>query len=817
MGEDLTRARRVGVGGASLLTGLLFLALFLFPAFAQAASPLKIREVFPGSVAAGSNAELVELQMTGDGQNDIDGQVLRFYDATGVQTSTFTIPSDVANGGSQRTVLLATAAASTVGATSPDFTLSAVDRISPAGGAVCFTGSGFSEDCVTWGSIPLQNELSGFPNPQSANEAAIGDGSSLHRLISPGCSTYLDSPDDSNNSATDFSQAAPSPRSNAVTPTEQRCAPDTQILTFPPNPTNETEATFAYAENPAEPGATFECALDWAGTLDSGDFSSCPDGGVTYPGPLSEGNHKFAVRADGEGGTDPTADTHSWTIDTTAPETSIESFPPSPSSGFSAPFTYDSSEPASSFRCQLDSGPITVCSATGKTYFSISTGSHVFRVWAKDNAGNEDPTAAEHVFEVQTDLGDFTPPDTSITASPSSLSLSPTASFSYSSSEPGSSFECRLGGGFSPCPASGTTYNDLPNGSYTFEVRATDTAGNVDSVPAAYSWQIKSPAPDTKITKAPAGNIRAKGKAVKVRFSFNAPGAASYRCRLDLTGPYKSCKSPYSLKVKAGRHVFEVFGVDRLGNEEGTPAFRIFTVQAPGAEQSFFVQSGRFLNSLTAEIAPTTLPRDRLVPVSLSFASTFENLDGSDIPGLETMTMRLAKGGVVSSVGLPKCSSGQLAQRTAREALGTCGGALVGKGTVSTALRFPEGSRLRSTASLLLFNAPGGLLMHVYTTKPVEGTFIIPLRVKRTTSGTQLSATFPRIAAGYGQVTGFQMTLSRTYTYRGERRSYLLANCPIPKAAGLNKIAFQLAKVTYRFQGGLRIANSSINVCRAKG
>ncbi len=54
---------------------LLILVLLLLAApQALAASPLKIREVFPGSTTLGANAEFVELQMTADGQSDIDGQ-----------------------------------------------------------------------------------------------------------------------------------------------------------------------------------------------------------------------------------------------------------------------------------------------------------------------------------------------------------------------------------------------------------------------------------------------------------------------------------------------------------------------------------------------------------------------------------------------------------------------------------------------------------------------------------------------------------------------------------------------------------------------
>ena len=59
------------------------LALLITAPQAFAASPLKIREAFPGSTTTDPKAEYVELQMTDDGQNLISGQELKFYDSSG--------------------------------------------------------------------------------------------------------------------------------------------------------------------------------------------------------------------------------------------------------------------------------------------------------------------------------------------------------------------------------------------------------------------------------------------------------------------------------------------------------------------------------------------------------------------------------------------------------------------------------------------------------------------------------------------------------------------------------------------------------------
>src|SRR5215218_3520905 len=87
---------------------------------------------------------------------------------------------------------------------------------------------------------------------------------------------------------------------------------------------------------------------------------------------------------------------------------------------------------------------------------------------------------------------DTTPPDTSIDSGPSGTFTNPSASFTFSSSEAGSTFECKLdGGSFGSC-TSPKSYTSLSDGSHTFSVRAKDSAGNVDSTPAARTWTVST-------------------------------------------------------------------------------------------------------------------------------------------------------------------------------------------------------------------------------------------------------------------------------------------------------------------------------------
>jgi hypothetical protein len=92
---------------------------------------------------------------------------------------------------------------------------------------------------------------------------------------------------------------------------------------------------------------------------------------------------------------------------------------------------------------------------------------------------------------------DTTAPETAIDSGPSGTVSSASASFGFSSSETGSTFQCSLdGAAFASC-ASPKDYTGLSEGSHTFEVKATDAAGNTDTTPASRSWTVNSTAPLT--------------------------------------------------------------------------------------------------------------------------------------------------------------------------------------------------------------------------------------------------------------------------------------------------------------------------------
>jgi hypothetical protein len=172
--------------------------------------------------------------------------------------------------------------------------------------------------------------------------------------------------------------------------------------------------------------------------------------------------------------------------DTTPPETTITAKPANLTNSTSASFSFTSNEAGSTFECKLDAGAFTACTSP-RTYSGLADGPHTFEVRAKDAAGNIDPTPASHSWTI-----DATPPDTTVTDGPANNS-SPNVSFSFTSNEAGATFACRMDSGSWQACTSPRSYTNLAAGSHTFQVRATDAAGNTDPTPAQYTWTVAAP------------------------------------------------------------------------------------------------------------------------------------------------------------------------------------------------------------------------------------------------------------------------------------------------------------------------------------
>lgn len=277
--------------------------------------------------------------------------------------------------------------------------------------------------------------------------------------------------------------------------------PNTTITTFPANPTAGTSAPFQFtgSDTGGSGLAGFQCALD------AGSFTACTSQ-TTYSG-LDDGTHTFQVRAvDGAGNVDPSPASYTWVVDATAPDTGIGDVPPSLTSSTGNVFSLSGSDAGTGvdgFQCAIDGSGFGSCDSPW-SLIGLSDGPHTVQARAVDAVGNVDPTPASYTWTI-----DSTAPDTFIYVGPPGPSSDPNPTFLFTGSDGATSYECSLDGDpFATC-TSPQSLAGLADGTHTFEVRATDAAGNTDPTPASYTWTLDhAHGARLSATKTVAGTLR---------------------------------------------------------------------------------------------------------------------------------------------------------------------------------------------------------------------------------------------------------------------------------------------------------------------
>jgi hypothetical protein len=219
-------------------------------------------------------------------------------------------------------------------------------------------------------------------------------------------------------------------------------------------------------------------------------------------------------------------------------------------------------------------------------------------------------------------------------------------------------------------------------------------------------------------------------------------------------------------------------------------------------------------------IAPKALPRDRPAPISIQIGGIVRTLSGERPPALRQISIAINQGGKLDSRGLPTCRRGQIDPSTTKGALAACGPALIGRGSYTADIAFPEQSSFPSKGRILAFNAVVGgqraILAHVYGANPLPITRVVVFHVRHTqgTYGTVLTAALPKADNPYGYLTSINLGIHRTFLYGGHTHSYLSAACAAP--AGFGLATFRFAHASMRFADGRTLASTLIRSCRVR-
>ena len=220
--------------------------------------------------------------------------------------------------------------------------------------------------------------------------------------------------------------------------------PETSISSGPASMTSSTAATFFLVAS--ETGSTYECKLD------ADEWSACPSP-KSYSG-LSVSIHQFWARAkDAAGNVDASPATRNWTIeaapapDTTPPQTSIVRGPATHTTATSASFGLASSEPNSSFVCNLDGEGWEACSSS-TAYAELEVGAHEFSAQAIDATGNVDTTPAVKSWTIESPAPPPPPPPPTEPGDCSTVVTSTSAARSAVSAAAGGSTVCLADGSY---------------------------------------------------------------------------------------------------------------------------------------------------------------------------------------------------------------------------------------------------------------------------------------------------------------------------------------------------------------------------------
>lgn len=232
-------------------------------------------------------------------------------------------------------------------------------------------------------------------------------------------------------------------------------------------------------------------------------------------------------------------------------------------------------------------------------------------------------------------------------------------------------------------------------------------------------------------------------------------------------------------------------------------------------------QDGNVRISFDGGFSPRDLPRHRHAPVTLHVEGAISTTDGSHPPPLRRVEIALNRNGLITTTGLPACTSAQLQSTTSETALARCGGARVGSGNFRADVAFSSAAPIAAGGKMLAFNGHYGgkraLLLHLFISTPVRTTFVLPLTISNPDKdqfGTRLTANIPTLANGVGSVSEIDLKVGRTYSYRGRRQSYLSASCAAPE--GFPGAIFSFARGNFQFADGRTIKTVISDDCKVR-
>ncbi|MGA8744330.1 MAG: hypothetical protein WB507_00505 [Solirubrobacterales bacterium] len=241
--------------------------------------------------------------------------------------------------------------------------------------------------------------------------------------------------------------------------------------------------------------------------------------------------------------------------------------------------------------------------------------------------------------------------------------------------------------------------------------------------------------------------------------------------------------------------------------------------------------------SASGEIAPAKLPRTQPAPATLRLGFTSESLGEPTTPELTRIALEISRNVTLQTTGLPSCPLSTLyLPSVGTRAL--CARSLVGHGSVTSEITLPGQAPVKVAGRLLAFYGIGEgrprVLAQVTTGSPLPLTYVIPFEIEKAQGVFGTSLIVPKMSGirgkcayghpncfaqpytlkgVYSHISKFELSLKRSFTHSGKRKSFVSAECPT--RGRMTAASFPLAKVGLNYDGGLHLSSVVSSRCEA--
>jgi hypothetical protein len=200
-------------------------------------------------------------------------------------------------------------------------------------------------------------------------------------------------------------------------------------------------------------------------------------------------------------------------------------------------------------------------------------------------------------------------------------------------------------------------------------------------------------------------------------------------------------------------------------------------------------------------VAPRALPRGKPAPVTFRGGGRIWTKDGHHPSALREVVLEIDRDVAFDADDLPACGYRRLTSRETDAARRVCRRAIVGWGTATFLLSYPENKPIFVKTDVTLFN--GGsrgramrLFLHGFLPIRLPRAIVAPVSLEPApghTGGWRATVEIPQASEGYGSLIDFALTVGRKFrTEDGGKGSFASARCPDGKfELAMSKLLFK--------------------------